>query len=196
MTRRPGSKERIRRYLSAHVGEVVTSQQLQEAAGPSVTEWARRVRELREDEGWHIRTHVDDGSLKPGQYRLESPPPAEGEYRFTRPISTRARAQVLERNGYTCQMCGAGAGDPDYENPGRTVRLHIGHIKDRSQGGSDELSNLRALCSTCNQGARNLVQEPPTWGWLLSQIRRASQDDQRKALEWLKAKFGIVGGED
>ena len=189
MRRRVGSKERIRRFLLAHVGEVVTASQLQEAVGPEVTEWARRLRELRETEGWQIRSNVDDSTLKPGEYRLESQPPDRGEYIFQRPVSARVRAQVLERNGYTCQMCGSGAGDPDEENPGRTVRLHIGHIVDRDHGGSDELSNLRALCSTCNQGARNLAQEPPSWRWLLGQIRRAGIDDQRKALEWLERKY-------
>ena len=46
----PGSKERIRRFLRARVAKVVTGAQLQKEAG-NVTEWARRVRELREDEG-------------------------------------------------------------------------------------------------------------------------------------------------
>lgn len=87
-------------------------------------------------------------------------------------------------------MCGAGAGDPDDQNPDRAVRLHVGHIVDRSHGGKDELSNLRALCSTCNQGAKNIVQEPPSWTWLLGQIRRAPVADQRAALRWLKQKFG------
>ena len=35
------------------------------------------------------------------------------------------------------------------------------HIVDRDHGGRDELSNLRALCSTCNQGAKNHAREPP-----------------------------------
>ena len=184
----PGSKERIRRFLRARVAKVITGAQLQKEAG-NVTEWARRVRELREDEGWQIRTHNDDSSLSPGEYRLESEPPDRADYRFKRPLSKTTRAQVLERNGYTCQMCGAGAGEPDLLNPGRRVRLHIGHIVDRSHGGRDDLTNLRALCSTCNQGARNLVQEPPSYTWLLGQLRRATVDDQHQALEWLKRKF-------
>ena len=81
---------------------------------------------------------------------------------------------MLERNGYTCQMCGARAGDPDDQNPGRCVRLHIGHIVDPSHGGKDEPSNLRALCSTFNQGAENIVREPPSRTWLLGQLKRAT----------------------
>ncbi|MCY4596349.1 MAG: HNH endonuclease [Bryobacterales bacterium] len=186
---RVGSKQGLREFLRKRVGVVVSSAELQQAAGGAV-EWARRLRELREA-GWAIRSHNDRADLKPGEYVLaEEPPKSAQAYAFSRPISKRIRAQVLERNGYTCQMCGAAAGDPDNQNPGRTVRLHIGHIVDRSYGGKDELSNLRALCSACNQGAKNIVQEPPRRVWLLTQLRRAAIDDQRAALQWLKQKFG------
>ena len=185
---KPGAKERIKQFLRRRVGKIVTAKELQAAAG-NVTEWARRVRELRNDEGWRIVTHHDDSGLKPGEYRLDEPPPERASYHFAKPISKRTRAQVLERNGYTCQMCGAGAGEPDRENPGRTIRLHLGHIVDRSHGGLDDPSNLRALCSTCNQGAKNLTIEPPRRTWLLAQVRRATIDDQRAMLTWLKKKF-------
>ncbi len=189
MPRRPGSKARIAEFLRGSVGRVVTSKDLQEAAGPEVTEWARRLRELR-DEGWEISSHHDRTDLSPGEYVCEKV--GNPGYVFVNLVSGRLRAQVLERNGYTCQMCGAGAGDDDPRNPGRTVRLHVGHIVDRSHGGRDELSNLRALCSACNQGARNIVTEPPSWTWLLAQIRRASVADQKKALQWLKRKFDDI----
>ena len=181
------AKERIKTFLRQHVGEIVTASDLQKAAG-NVTEWARRVREIRSDEGWEILSHNDDSSLKPGEYRLAKEPPLAGAYKFYKPISARLRAQVLDRNGYTCQMCGAGAGDQDLAT-GRTVRLHVGHIVDRSIGGKDTPTNLKALCSTCNQGAKNLVAEPPSWAWLMGRIRVASESEQRKALEWLQRKF-------
>ncbi len=95
---------------------------------------------------------------------------------------------MLERNGYTCQMCGIGASN--LTEDGRKARLRVGHIVDRSHDGKNELSNLRALCMDCNQGAKNLVQQLPTWTWLLAQLRRATIDDQRVAIDWLKSKFG------
>ena len=87
------------------------------------------------------------------------------------------------------QMCGKTPGEIDDET-GRKVRLHLGHIVDRSLGGRDELSNLRTLCSTCNQGAKNITHEKPSGIWLLSQIRRATADDQRAAYRWLAKKYG------
>ena len=56
-------------------------------------------------------------------------------------------------------------------------------------GGKDELSNLRTLCSTCNQGAENITSEKPSAIWLLSQVRRAARDEQQAVYEWLKSKF-------
>jgi 5-methylcytosine-specific restriction endonuclease McrA len=187
--RKPGSKERIRQFLYAHVGQVVTSIQIRDAAGTGVSEWARRVRELREDEGWPILTHNDRADLKPGQYLLNQRPPIKAAVTVARGISAKLRAEVLDRNGFTCQMCGLTPGDIDPAT-GRKVRLHLGHIKDKSLGGKDELSNLRALCSTCNQGAKNITSEKATAIWLLSQIRRAGQDEQRAVFDWLRRKFG------
>lgn len=185
--RNVGSKERLRQFLLAHIGQVVTSEELRDAAGAS--EWARRVRELREDEGWPILTHNDSAALKPGQYLLKETPPKKTEISFARGISAKLRAEVLDRNGFTCQMCGLTPGDID-PSTGRKVRLHLGHIKDKNLGGRDELANLRTLCSTCNQGAKNITGEKPTSIWLLSQVRRAGQEEQRTVFEWLRKKFG------
>lgn len=85
-------------------------------------------------------------------------------------------------------MCGLTPGDLD-PYTGRKVRLHIGHIVDKSLGGRDELSNLRSLCSTCNEGAKNVTQQKPSTIWLLSQIRRAGLDEQRAVFDWLTGKF-------
>jgi 5-methylcytosine-specific restriction endonuclease McrA len=186
--RKPGSKEKIRQFLLANIGRVVTSIEIRDAVGPDVSEWARRVRELREDEGWPILTHNDQAGLKPGQYLLKKAPPKKSAISFSRNISAKLRAEVLDRNGFTCQMCGLTPGDIDSET-GRKVRLHIGHIVDKSIGGKEELSNLRTLCSTCNQGAKNITSVKPPAIWLLSQIRRAGQEEQREVLNWLREKF-------
>lgn len=182
--KKPGAREKLRAYFLSHLGQVLDSDTLREVAGTS--EWARRVRELRSEEGYQILTHNDRADLKPGQYLLETPKPLPA---FARNISKETRAYVLDRNGYTCQMCGAVAGEPHPYDPTRRTRLHIGHIIDKSMGGTDDPSNLRAICSVCNEGAANLTLDRPSHEKLLIQIRRATGADQLAVLQWLLKKF-------
>src|ERR1700733_15490426 len=98
--RKPGSKERIRQFLLAHIGQVVTSIQIRDAAGIGVSEWARRLRELRDEEGWPIRSKKDDAKLRPNEYRLDGQPPAKHDVAFARNISKKLRAEGLARNGF------------------------------------------------------------------------------------------------
>lgn len=187
MDKKQGSKARILDYLLSHKGEVVSSKDLQEASG-GASEWARRVRELRDEQGYDILSHKDRSDLKPGEYILAS---TKRRPAFKRGISKETRAIVLERNGYTCQMCGCAAGDPDPYNSNRTIRLTIGHIVDKSKGGEDIPSNLRAVCSNCNEGLQNAAPTKPDRLQLLAQIRRAAIDDQKIVLDWLLRKFKL-----
>lgn len=86
-------------------------------------------------------------------------------------------------------MCGAAAGEPPPYNQGRKTRLHIGHIIDKSMGGTDEPANLRAICSVCNEGASNLTLNRPQAIKLLAQIRRTPIPDQLDILTWIFQKF-------
>jgi|ERR1041385_1594681 hypothetical protein len=180
-----GSRARLRAYFLANVGRVLTSAQLRRASG-NASEWGRRVRELRTEEGYQILTHNDRSDLRPGQYLLLNAKPIPA---FARGISKETRAYVLDRNGFTCQMCGSVAGEPHPSDPTRTTRLHVGHIIDKSMGGTDEPSNLRAICSVCNEGARNLTLDRPSLQKLLIQVRRATGSDQVEVLRWLIKKF-------
>ena len=183
--KKPGARALLREYFLNNVGRILESDALRSAAG-NTSEWGRRVRELRTEEGYQILTHNDRSDLKPGQYLLLDPKPIPA---FARDISKETRAFVLDRNGFTCQMCGAVAGEAHPYDPTRKTRLHIGHIIDNSQGGSDEAANLRAICSVCNEGASNLTLDRPTSLKLLAQIRRAPGTEQIHVLEWLIKKF-------
>lgn len=184
-TKKIGARTKLRKHFLENIGRVIEADELRAVAG-GISEWARRVRELRSEEGYQILTHNDRSQLKPGQYLLETGKP---EPAFERDISKETRAIVLDRNGFTCQMCGAVAGEPHPYEPSRKTRLHIGHIIDKSQGGSDEPSNLRALCSVCNEGASNITLDRPTVQKILIQLRRARGSDQTEVLKWLVKKF-------
>lgn len=180
-----GARDRIRTYFEEHVGQVVHTDDVAQVAG--IREYARRIRELRNDEGMQISTHNDRHDLKPGEYRLETlerlPVAAED-------VSPGLRNVVLERDGFTCQLCGAGVGDSDAVNQGRSVRLHVDHIVPLSQGGKTEADNLRTLCSTCNQGRSNIQTPSESALNLLARIRRAPRSVQKELFEALRRSVG------
>ena len=186
--KRVGARAKLREFFLDNVQIVLNSETLREVAG--ISEWARRIRELRNEEGMNIVTHNDRSDLKPGEYLLVDTTPLPA---FERTISKETRAFVLDRNGFTCQMCGAVAGEPHPYDQLRKTRLHIGHIIDKSQGGDDEPANLKAICSVCNEGASNLTLNRPQALKLLAQIRRAPGSDQLQVLEWLLKKFPKQG---
>lgn len=180
-----GARAKLRVYFLENLGRVMDSDELRGVAG-GISEWARRIRELRDEEGYSIQTHNDRADLKPGQYVLESAKPQPA---FARGVSKETRAFVLDRNGFTCQMCGAVAGEAHPYDTTRKTRLHIGHVIDKSLGGSDESTNLKAICSVCNEGASNVTLQRPDLAKLLVQVRRATTKDQLELLSWLKGKF-------
>ena len=89
-----------------------------------------------------------------------------------------------------CNDCHEGLRGLMVKNP--TVRLTMGHIKDKSKGGDDEPTNLRAVCTNCNEGLQNAALPKPDQVYILSQVRRATIDDQRALLEWLLGKFNLT----
>lgn len=87
------------------------------------------------------------------------------------------------------QMCGAVAGEPHPYDSTRKTRLHLGHVIDKTMGGTDDPANLRAICSVCNEGASNATLTRPDLQKLLIQVRRATAQDQLEVLRWLLKKF-------
>jgi hypothetical protein len=58
-------------------------------------------------------------------------------------IPKSIRFEVFKRDSFKCQYCGAAAPD---------VLLEIDHIKPRSKGGSNDITNLITACHPCNSG--------------------------------------------
>lgn len=63
-------------------------------------------------------------------------------------LTPKLRWQVLSRDNWTCQYCGAKASDG--------VRLHVDHIVPVSRGGKTVLDNLVTACEKCNLGKSDL----------------------------------------
>ena len=102
-------------------------------------------------------------------------------------ISAELRLFVLARDE-VCQMCGHGRTDPDPYDRRRNVRIGV---EPRYSGDANDPDNLWVICNNCSEGRRALrYAAPPSRIKLMTHIRRATVDDQRHALEWLRQKFG------
>lgn len=136
-----GARDRILAFLEANVGNPVSMDELRYVA--NVHEVGRRVRELRVEHGYLITSHMDRTGLRPGEYVLESLEPLPTNVR----ISAEQRTRILERDGYRCQRCGWGIGDPSTHGK-RFVEVH--HRKPVHEGGGSDDGNLETLCNVCH----------------------------------------------
>ena len=73
----------------------------------------------------------------------------EKKRRKRKGIPGRVRIDVMQRDDYKCQMCGATTDDG--------VKLHIDHIIPWSKGGSNDEDNLQVLCHKCNLAKHNRI---------------------------------------
>lgn len=76
------------------------------------------------------------------------------------------KAMVLNRDSYACQYC---------KGKHKDKKLEVHHIVFRSQGGSDEESNLVTLCHTCHKALHDLKIRPDLSGKVKGTLKYATQ---------------------
>ena len=137
-------KDKILEFLRTNVGREVTGEELRYVAGDR-SEWARRVRELRTEEGWPVATHVSGRpDLPVGVYLLESDrqsPPHD------RAVPDAIRREVLRRDNYRCLTC---EWHHDLWNPSDPRHLEIHHIRAHEKKGENVEENLATVCTVCH----------------------------------------------
>lgn len=137
-------KNKILEFLRANVGQAVTGEELRYVASGR-TEWARRVRELRTEEGWPVVTrNTGRADLSVGTYVLEKDRQLPAHDRH---ISDAVRIVVLKRDGYKCVTCGWKRSDWSPDDP-RNLELH--HRVHHVRGGENTPENLETLCNVCH----------------------------------------------
>jgi 5-methylcytosine-specific restriction endonuclease McrA len=140
-----GGKAKIIKYLLKNVGQAVSGDELKYVANDS-SEWARRVRELRTEDGWLIRTNLTGRSdLAQGFYILETESQAQPH---DRKIPDIVQSEVLERDQFKCVRCGWRREKWIPEDPRKRLELH--HILHHAHKGANDSSNLVTLCNVCH----------------------------------------------
>ena len=155
---------RLLAYLKKNVGTAVSGEELKYVArGQS---WPRRVRELRTEHGWSVKTrNAGRPDLNVGFYLLEADRQSPGH---DRGIPDVVRMTVLERDHFACRKCGWTIADRHPSDPRALIELH--HVRWHVAGGSSEdPDNLLTLC--------NLHHD---------EVHRKKLDTSEKIDSWLK----------
>lgn len=144
------ARHRIGLFLEATVGEIVTRDQIDYVGG--IKEGVRRVRELRDEYGWPINSHIDEPGLSPGAYRLISADPADRRDPRQRLYPEGLREAVFARDDYSCQKCGRNrekalaAGDTRFYLEIHHKHAVSGELEALPPDELNALDNLLTLC--------------------------------------------------
>ena len=87
---------------------------------------------------------LETGTFDP--HALKNPEVLHHKWLYQKGINygfANTKAYVLTRDDYTCQQC---------KGKSKDKRLEVHHLVFRSQGGSDDETNLLTLCKTCHDG--------------------------------------------
>lgn len=143
--KKTSSRDKILAFLQENVERPVSGEELRYVSG-NASEWARRLRELRTEQGWSIANKASGrADLPVGVYVLESlrqlPP-------HDRTIPDAVRRRVLERDRFQCVECGWSYERACPADPRRNLELH--HKKPHVEGGENVVENLTTLCNVCH----------------------------------------------
>lgn len=137
-----GVKEKLLEYFRENIGTRITSEELRYVAREK-SEWARRTRELRTEEGWPIVTRFNgDPNLPIGVYILARDEQAPAHDRHIKEIDRR---EVMRRDNYSCRWAGCGWSKELYNSDPRYLEVH--HIRHHKRGGANVPDNLVTLCN-------------------------------------------------
>lgn len=134
--------EKLIEYFRKNVGQEISGEELKYLAKDK-KEWARRVRELRTEQGWPIVTkNSGRDDLAIGVYVLEEDRQA---YEHDRSIPDPIRVAVLQRDGFRCIECGWHRGMLSPDDPRKMLELH--HRQHHKDKGENTIDNLLTLCN-------------------------------------------------
>ena len=200
----PGSKRPygVERKLAAWlrfnkmIGETFTTKEARAAigepsGGPNEDEhFQRRLRQLRDKDGWEIPSQKYDSSLENDQYRVDKYGwhPGCGEDRpRAATVSNKLKRIVFDRDGSTCMICGARGSEPRIDNPNKRVALTVGHVLSNNYGGAAVIQNLRTECSECNETVRSDMSKPESPDEIATAARGLAKADRVRLAMWVIA---------
>jgi hypothetical protein len=147
--------DKIIEYFRKNVGDEITGEELKYLAKDK-KEWARRVRELRTEQGWPIVTKNSGREDLPiGVYVLEED---RQTYEHDRSIPDIIRVAVLQRDGFKCVRCGWSRAMLSPDDPRKMLELH--HVQHHKDKGANTPENRITLCNVHHDEVHRKTHEP------------------------------------
>ena len=138
-------RDKILKFLLENVGQVVTTEELAYVAGGKM-EFAKRVRELRTEEGYAVATKVTGRpDLRIGEYVLLSADRIAVPH--DRHIDIETQKAVYRRDNNMCRACGWTIASYSIGDP-RILEIH--HLQEHVDHVPNTVANLIVLCSRCH----------------------------------------------
>lgn len=134
-------RDKMLSFLRQSVGSAITGEELSYVS--KISDWPRRMRELRTEYGWPIMTkNTGRPDLPVGYYVLVED---RQDRVHDRKIKTEDRVKALDRDGGQCVKCGW----PVNRFEGDTIRncLELHHFEHHAKGGKNTFDNLITLCN-------------------------------------------------
>lgn len=151
-----GSQGRMLKFLLENVGQIVTTEELAYVA--KARQFARRVRELRTEQGYAIATKFTGRpDLRMSEYVLDSSKRVAEPH--DRHIDFEVQKQVYERDHNACRLCGWNRERWNRDDP-RILELH--HVMEHARSGANTANNLIVLCSRCHDDIHAHRQDIPS----------------------------------
>ena len=131
----------------------------------TVETWATRLAK------WTPANQISMELVRFDTQQMDNPEISGAEYQQGTLWGYEVKGYLLQKWGHQCAYCGA-----------KDVPLEIEHIRPRSQGGSDRVSNLTIACVPCNQkkGARPiesfLAKKPDLLKHVLAEAKTPLRD--------------------
>jgi len=146
-------KKRLLALFRQFVNIPLNGEELADVAGTK--EWARRIRELRTEQGWPIMTNKSGRPDLPQGYYVLVEDQQEEIHDRTIPVEEKVKA--LDRDENRCRKCGwcpsGGSTDP-YRH-----QLELHHIRHHVNKGENVANNLITLCNLHHDQVHNLDKD-------------------------------------
>ena len=132
-------------FIAIGIMQRVRDRKVQEAYEEEKRRAMQAVYAKQERERWMMKDAKAYNS-RPGSRQTDMATLRQREFakKQRAAMTPSLRHDILERDGFRCQHCGATAADG--------AKLHVDHIIPVAKGGKTEPSNLQTLCEECNLG--------------------------------------------